>query len=80
MCTRGGNQSWSGVAKVLDPSRFDHLFVLAGDGRQWFIPADRIEGVRGPLLGGPKYAAFEVERGDPIPGCAPLERVSTIAF
>ena len=79
VCTRGGNQSWSGVTKLLDPTRFDYLFVLVGDGRQWFIPADRIEGVRGVLFGGPKYAEFEVEPGDPIPGCATKETVSTIA-
>jgi hypothetical protein len=32
--TRGGNQSWSGVVKYLEPSRCDYLFVLAGDGRR----------------------------------------------
>jgi PD-(D/E)XK nuclease superfamily protein len=79
VCTRGGNQSWNGVAKLLDPSRFEYLFVVVGDGRQWFIPADRIEGVRGLLLGGPKYAEFEVEPGDPIPGAVLEETPSTIA-
>jgi hypothetical protein len=79
VATRGGNQSWSGVAKLLDTSRFDYLFVLVGDGRRWFIPADRVDGVAGLRLGGPKYAEFEVDRGDPIPGYAPEESVSTIA-
>jgi hypothetical protein len=79
VCTRGGNQSWSGVAKLLDRSRFDYLFILAGDGRRWFIPSDRIEGVTGLRLGGPKYAQFEVERGDPIPGSTADEAASTIA-
>jgi hypothetical protein len=79
VCTRGGNQSWNGVAKLLDPSRFEYLFVVVGDGRQWFIPADRIEGVRGLCLGGTKYARFEVERGDPIPGITVDETPSTIA-
>jgi hypothetical protein len=79
VCTRGGNQSWSGLVKKLDFDRFDFLFVLAADGRQWFIPADRVEGGRGILLGGPKYAEFEVEPGDPIPGCAVEETPSTIA-
>jgi PD-(D/E)XK endonuclease len=79
LATRGGNQSWNGVAKYLDPTRFDYLFVLVGDGRRWFIPAERIEGVRGLVLGGQKYGEFEVDRGDPIPGCAPQETVSTIA-
>jgi hypothetical protein len=67
VCTRGGNRSWSGVVKTLDPNRFDCLFVLVADGRQWFIPADRVEGSCAIHLGGPKYAEFEVERGDPIP-------------
>jgi hypothetical protein len=79
VATRGGNQSWSGVAKLLDTSRFDYLFVLVGDGRRWFIPADRVDGVAGLLLGGPKYAEFEVDRGDPIPGYAREESASTIA-
>jgi hypothetical protein len=38
LATRGGNQSWNGLTKYLDPSRFDYLFVLVGDGRRWFIP------------------------------------------
>jgi hypothetical protein len=79
VATRGGNQSWNGVAKRLDPSRFDYLFVLVADGRQWFIPAARIEAVSALRVGGPKYAEFEVERGDPIPGCGVAERASTIA-
>ena len=70
VCTRGGNQSWSGLVKNLDPTRFDHLFALVADGRQWFIPAERVEGVTAILLGGPKYGEFEVGRGDPIPGGA----------
>jgi PD-(D/E)XK nuclease superfamily protein len=79
VATRGGNQSWNGVAKLLDRSRFDYLFVLVGDGRRWFIPADRVDGVAGLRLGGPKYADFEVESGDPIPGCILEEDASTIA-
>jgi hypothetical protein len=79
VATRGGNQSWSGVAKLLDRSRFDYLFVVVGDGRRWFIPADRVDGVSGLLLGGPKYAEFEVEQGDPIPGCSIELTPSTIA-
>jgi PD-(D/E)XK endonuclease len=38
LCTRGGNQSWNGLVKHLNPSRYDYLFVLVGDGRQWFHP------------------------------------------
>jgi hypothetical protein len=79
LCTRGGNQSWNGLVKRLDPTRFDSLFVLVGDGRRWFIPASRVEGRSGLRLGGPKYAEFEVERGDPIPGYAVKQSASTIA-
>src|SRR5215218_8773833 len=61
LCTRGGNQSWNGLVKRLDPTRFDYLFVLVGDGRRWFIPAGRVDGGTGLRLGGPKYAGFEVE-------------------
>ena len=41
VCTRGGNQSWNGLAKWLDPSSYDYLFVLIGDGRRWLIPAGK---------------------------------------
>ena len=67
VCTRPGNRSWSGLVKTLDVDRFDFLFVLVADGRQWFIPADRVEGGRAIHLGGPKYSEFEVELGDSIP-------------
>ena len=77
--TSGGNQSWNRVVKLLDPSRFDYLFVLVGDGRRWFIPAEHVQGGCSLWLGGPKYAEFEVDRGDPIPGCAVEEAASTIA-
>jgi hypothetical protein len=65
--TRGGNQSWSGLVKYFDPMRCDYLFVLVGDGRQWFIPTAAL-GCRSDLtLGGPKYSEHEVQRGHPIP-------------
>jgi hypothetical protein len=67
------------VVKKLDLDRFDFLFVLVADGRQWFIPAHRVEGGRGMLLGGPKYSEFEVDPGDPIPGHMGEETPSTIA-
>src|SRR4051794_12926265 len=34
LVTSGGNRSWTGVIKRLDPSRFDYLFALTGDGRR----------------------------------------------
>ncbi len=67
LVTRGGNQTWSGVVKFLDTTQCDYLFVHVGDGRRWFIPVQALGGSRGLLLGGPKYAAFEVERGVPLP-------------
>jgi hypothetical protein len=67
ICTRGGNRSWSGLVKRFSTERCDWLFVLVGDGRRWFIPADKVGGGAGVLLGGPKYAEFEVEPGRPIP-------------
>jgi PD-(D/E)XK nuclease superfamily protein len=67
LSTRGGNRSWTGTIKRLDASRCDYVFVLVGDGRQWFIPATSLGGGSGLLLGGPKYAAFEVEPGGPLP-------------
>lgn len=63
LATKGGNRSWSGRVKANDPSRYDYLFVLVADGRQWFIPATAIDARTMVLLGGPKYAAFEVEGG-----------------
>jgi hypothetical protein len=63
LCTRGGNRSWSGQVKVLDPAKYDYLFVLVSDGRMWFIPAEDVGGGSGLLLGGPKYADFEVRFG-----------------
>jgi hypothetical protein len=66
ICTRGGNQSWSGVVKHFSPSRCDWLFVHVADGRRWFIPAREVEGGSGMRLGGPKYAAYEVKPGRPL--------------
>jgi len=67
VCTRGGNQSWNGLVKKLDPEAYDYLFVHAGDGRRWFIPASVVEGGTGIVVGGPKYSEYEIEPGDPLP-------------
>ena len=53
VCTAGGNQSWTGLVKRLDPTRYDYLFVHVADGRRWFIPSGAVGGGRGILLGGP---------------------------
>ncbi len=66
ICTRGGNQSWNGIVKRFCPTRCDRLFVLVGDGRRWFIPAHAVAGTTAVTLGGPKYAAYEVEPGRPF--------------
>ena len=71
VCTRGGNQSWNGLVKRLDPARIDYLFVLVANGRRWFIPAGKVAGGTGILLGGPKYADFEVDPGPPLPSHRP---------
>jgi Holliday junction resolvase-like predicted endonuclease len=67
ICTRGGNQSWNRTVKWFSSSRCDWLFVLVGDGRRWFIPAEAVDASSGVRLGGPKYAEFEVEPGRPLP-------------
>jgi hypothetical protein len=64
--TSGGNRSWSGVVKHFSSERCDWLFVLVADGRRWFIPATEVGGASSILLGGPKYAAYEVEAGRPL--------------
>ena len=66
ICTRGGDQSWSGLVKRFDASRCDRLFVLVADGRRWWMPASVVGGGTGIRLGGPKYAEYEVERGRPL--------------
>src|SRR6476620_11204691 len=33
LVTSGGNQSWDGTRKKIDPARFDYLFALTSDGR-----------------------------------------------
>jgi hypothetical protein len=67
LCTRGGNQSWNGTTKYFEPTRCDYLFAHAGDGRRWFIPSDAVEARTSITLGGPKYAEFEISRGEPLP-------------
>jgi len=66
ICTRGGNQSWNGLVSVFSTDRCDLLFVLVADGRRWRIPADAVEARQGMLLGGPKYAEYEIDPGLPF--------------
>jgi PD-(D/E)XK nuclease superfamily protein len=67
ICTRGGNQSWNGTVKRFSRARCDYLFVHVGDGRRWLIPSDKVEGGSGLILGGPKYAKYEIDSGRPLP-------------
>jgi hypothetical protein len=66
LCTRGGNQSWNTIVKRMDATRCDYVFAHVGDGRRWFIPTSKIEGTTAIVLGGPKYAEYEVEPGEPL--------------
>jgi hypothetical protein len=67
--TCGGNQSWTGVAKTIDPTRVDILFVLTGDGRRWVIPSHCLEARTSIRLGGAKYSEYEI---DPAPAIEQL--------
>src|SRR3954447_22710055 len=67
LCTYGGNQSWTGTVKLFETDRCDFVFAHVGDGRRWFIPTTALDGRRVVALGGPKYAAYEVGAGEPIP-------------
>lgn len=68
LATSGGNQSWNGAAKKIDPAQFDYLFAHTGDGRRWFIPSTAVEATSTITLGGPKYSEFEIEPGRPLDG------------
>jgi hypothetical protein len=67
LATGGGNQSWNRVSKLFSPDRCDYLFVLTGDNRKWFIPAEVVGGRHQILLGGPKYSEFKVEDPPVLP-------------
>jgi hypothetical protein len=77
LATRGGNQSWTGLVKRFTADRADFVFVHVGDGRRWFIPSREVGGETGIRLGGPKYAAFEVEQGRPFPAASADQTLSS---
>jgi PD-(D/E)XK endonuclease len=79
VCTRGGNQSWSGLVKRFDSDSCDYLFAVVGGGRRWCIPSDALVGKTSIALGGPRYAEFEVDPGPRLPGRTDEESPSTIA-
>jgi hypothetical protein len=82
VCTRGGNRSWNGLVKRLDPTAYDYLFVLVGDGRRWFIPSTAVCGETCIVVGGQSYAEYEIDR-DPVglrelyPAEAPIDAPSS---
>lgn len=76
LVTCGGNQSWTGVVKRIDPARFDYLFALTARGRRWLIPSAELEARNAISLGGPKYAEFEIEPGRPIREIVYAERAT----
>jgi PD-(D/E)XK endonuclease len=79
LCTKGGNQSWSGTSKRFDPDRCDFVFFHVGDGRRWFLPSGKIEARTAIVLGGTKYGEFEIEPGPPLPARTLEEAATTIA-
>jgi hypothetical protein len=64
--------------KRLAAAQVDFLFVHVGDGRCWFIPSDAVDGGAGILLGGPKYARYEVEPDESLAAIA-AARLGTLA-
>ena len=68
VCTRGGNQSWSGLVKTLDPSEL-RLPVRPGRRRPPVVHPGRLasRAARASTLGGPKYARVRgrARRSDP---------------
>jgi hypothetical protein len=66
LCTRGGNQSWNAIVKRFSADRCDVLYVHTAEGRRRFIPADRVEGGTAIVVGGPKYAEYEIDPGPPL--------------
>lgn len=55
--TMGGNRTGTGKTKRFDKEAVDFLFVVAGDGRQYLIPCDRLRGTSAIALG-PYYDEF----------------------
>jgi hypothetical protein len=66
------------IVKRFEAARCDYLFVVVADGRRWCIPSIALGGGTAVMLGGPKYADFEVEPGLPLPGSADDQTASTI--
>ncbi len=59
------------MVKRWEIGRCELLFVCVADGRRWCIPSGAVDGGNAIRLGGPKYAGFEVDRGEPMPSEVP---------
>ena len=70
IATNGGNRSWNGAVKYFDRRRCDFLFARLVDGRRWFIPSSAVSGSTSIVLGGPKYAEYQIDENGAIPDAA----------
>jgi len=61
--TRGGNRSWSGVARKFDPRAVDYLFLMTSDGDMYIVPTDEFTNHRS-ITTGTKYERYRVTWGD----------------
>lgn len=66
LVTSGGNRSWSGKVKRIDPDLVDYVFALTVAGRRWCIPTPALEAFNQVSLGGAKYSEYEIEPTAPI--------------
>ena len=65
LARRARHHSWSGLVKLLDPTRCDPRFAHVGDGRRWHIPSSALRGDPGMLRGGPKFSGLEIRPRKP---------------
>ncbi len=57
----------AGGGACVGPRPLDRLFVHAGDGRRWYIPAAALGGRPAITVAGSKYGEFEIESGRSLP-------------
>ena len=74
VCTTRRQPQLERTRQRLDPTRYEYLFVVVGDGRQWLIPLAEVTAELGSGSGGPKYGEYEIEPGQPLlQNAAPLD-------
>lgn len=59
LATKGGNQSWNGVAKKLSSEDCDLVFILTGDGQRYILPIEELDG-RSKITVGNKYLEYKI--------------------